>query len=146
MKILSSSNAHTALLACTLAATALLSTARAIAQDHEMMVKVPFAFNTGSQHLPAGVYRLNIESEHLILLRGPKGGGYVTGNPEISRTVSRAKLVFRRYGDQYFLREVWSGGSNTGIECVKGKQEKEAQIAANSAPSLHEVALAQQGR
>jgi hypothetical protein len=147
MKTLSTSKVHQGLLACALAATALVSTSNAVGQSRELMVKVPFAFHNGTQRLPAGVYHVQIESQHLILLRGPHGSGYATGNPQISRTASSGKLVFLRYGDQYFLREVWAGGSNTGLQCIKSKQEKEAQIAAaKTAPSGREVALAQTGR
>jgi hypothetical protein len=148
MKTLSNSKVHAGFLACALAATAMVSTSTATAQGRQMEVKVPFAFHNGSQRLPAGVYRVEIQSEHLILLRGSHGSGYAMGNPQMSQhTTSRGKVVFRRYGDQYFLREVWTNGSNTGIECLKSKQEKEAQIAAaNIAPSGREVALVQQGR
>jgi hypothetical protein len=147
MKMLSISKVQRSLLACALAATAMVSTSNAVAQSRELMVKVPFAFHNGSQHLPAGVYRVHIESDRLILLRGEHSSGYVMGNSQTSRTASRGKLVFRRYGSQYFLREVWADGSTTGFECIKSKQEKEAQIAAaNIAPSGREVALAQKGR
>jgi hypothetical protein len=147
MRTMSTSKAHTRLLACAVAATALVSTSNAIGQSRELMVNVPFAFHNGSQRLPAGAYRVHIESERLILLRGPHGSGYVTVSPEISRTASRGKLVFHRYAGQYFLSEVWADGSNTGFHCTKSKQEKEAQIAANStAPSAGAVALAQAGR
>src|ERR1700752_4417668 len=103
MKRLSIAKFHTALLACTLAATAMAS--HAYAQSHLMQVNVPFAFHSGSQRLAAGVYRGEIQSSHVILLRGQSGGGgFVMANPAIASTLTgRGKVIFNRYGDQYYL-------------------------------------------
>ena len=35
------------------------------------------------------------------------------------------RLLFQRYGDRYFLRQVWQEGSNRGVTCILGKEEKE---------------------
>jgi hypothetical protein len=45
-----------------------------------------------------------------------------------------ATLVFHRYGDQYFLFQVWPAGEQTGRQFFKSKAEREAQRneAANS--------------
>ena len=129
MNATSTSKLRTYLLACTLGVVAATSASFGFAQGTEMRVNVPFAFHNGSQRLPAGVYRVKIESEHLIMLRGDSVSGFVTANPESGKSSDKGKLVFQRYGSQYFLREVWPANTATGQKCVKSKLEREAQIA-----------------
>jgi hypothetical protein len=109
---------------------------------------VPFAFQNGSQHLPAGTYRIDLTSEHVVILRGtaPDAAGVAMTNPE-QRAKAQAKgtVVFRRYGDHYYLREIWMPESTTGRKFVTSRaeqKEKQLQIGENSpAPSNVELAL-----
>lgn len=142
MKRLSIAKFRTALLGCSLAATAMAF--HAYAQSHAMQVNVPFAFHSGSQRLPAGVYRVDIQSSHVILLRGQSGGGgFVMANPATAtKLTSQGKVIFNRYGDQYYLSEIWPQGTESGQRCVKTREEKEAAIAANRMKtSTRELAL-----
>jgi hypothetical protein len=116
------------LLACTLAATAVASTSQAFAQSQAMQVNVPFAFHNGSQLLPAGIYRVEIQSSHVILLRGQSRSGFVMTNPETTRKLAGpGKVIFNRYGSQYYVSEFWPQGSETGQLSVKSSQEKQAE-------------------
>src|SRR5258705_11011067 len=79
---------------------------------------VPFAFVAAGQLLEAGEY--TIESDlipGLLMVKAERGRETVVvkGLP-ISSTAftERNKLVFNRYGDQYFLTEVWPPGSASG--------------------------------
>ena len=128
MKTVSISKLRSALLACSLAATAMASASHAFAQGRVMQVNVPFAFHNGSQNMPAGIYRVEIQSAHLILLRGQSTAGFVMTNPETTRDVNGpGKVIFNRYGSQYYLSEFWPQGSETGQRSVKSRQEKEAE-------------------
>jgi hypothetical protein len=119
---------RSALLACTLAATALASTSQTFAQGQAMQVNVPFAFHNGSQLLPAGIYRVEIQSSHLILLQGQSRSGFVITNPETTRKITGpGKVIFNRYGSQYYVSEFWPQGSETGQRSVKSSQEKQAE-------------------
>jgi hypothetical protein len=40
-----------------------------------------------------------------------------------SETQEKTKLVFHKYGDQYFLSQIWSVGSNTGREVAETQRE-----------------------
>jgi hypothetical protein len=123
----------------------MVSPTQGFAQGNEMRVNVPFAFHNGSQVMPAGVYTVSIESQHMILLRGYARSGYVTANPESGRAAAKGKLVFQRYGNQYFLREVWPAQSDTGEKCTKSKLEREVEIAQRKTDqSGSQVALNQQ--
>jgi hypothetical protein len=133
MNAKSTSMLRTYLLACTLGTVAMVSASHGFAQSNEMRVNVPFAFQSGSQSMAAGVYRVTIESEHLILLRGGSTSGFVHTNPQIGKAAAKGKLVFQRYGNHYFLREVWASQSDTGQKCVKTKLEREVEIAQSKA-------------
>jgi hypothetical protein len=123
-----SQNLRSVMLACALAITAVALGTLAFAQDQIMQVNVPFAFHAGSQSMPAGVYRVEIQSSHLILLCGQSRSGFVMTNPETTRNANGpGKVVFNRYGSQYFLSEIWPQGSETGQRSVKSRQEKEAE-------------------
>ena len=128
MSTVSISKLRSALLACILAATAVASTSHAFAQGQIMQVNVPFAFHNGSELMPAGIYRVEIQSNHLILLRGQSRSGFVMTNPATTRDITGpGKVTFNRYGSQYYLSEVWPQGSETGQRSVKSRQEKEAE-------------------
>lgn len=136
-------------LGCALMAIATVSTTIAYAQSHVVQAKIPFAFHYGSQRMAAGIYQLEIQSSgHVILLRGRSASGFVLANPETAtRATGTGKLVFNRYGDQYFLHEIWPNGSAIGERCVKTRQEKEAELAQNAmSPVTHEVALSRTSR
>jgi hypothetical protein len=133
-------------IACALAIGSLASTQSASAQSQTTMVKVtiPFDFQTSSQTLPSGTYIVARESSDVILLEGPgKANGFV-----LMHAASRSKapdhglLSFDRAGDKYYLRQIWTAGSTTGLECSKSRSEKAALVATNNeAPTTVELAF-----
>ena len=47
------------------------------------------------------------------------------------------KLVFNRYGDQYFLSKIWAPSSDTGRELPKSRLEREvAQRLSEGGPTV----------
>ena len=94
-------------------------------------VDIPFDFQTPTQNLPAGHYHVDLESNHLILLRGNGSavGLAVTYDVIDKRTPTRGTMVFARYGDKYYLRQIWTAGNPVGIECPKSRAEKKTMQA-----------------
>jgi hypothetical protein len=139
------SKLRSSLLLCALATGALVSTSHAVAQGTTVQVQVPFAFENGSQHLPAGKYTIELQSQHLMLLRGTaaNSAGFATTIPdERLSPAQKGKVIFHKYGDRYFISEVWVAGEATGRHCITSRTEKQFQIAQNaSAPTHVEVAL-----
>jgi hypothetical protein len=133
------------LIACALMIGTLASTQSASAQSTPLaQVNIPFAFQTPLQTLPAGTYRINRESAQLVLLQGPGAAqGFVEMNGAIkSHAPNHGYLVFDRYGDKYFLRQIWTAESKDGLECPKSHAEKESMQAKNKqAPSSVELAF-----
>jgi len=136
------------LIACALMIGSLASTSSALAQNSGRAlaeVNVPFAFHTPTQTLPAGSYVLDRETPNLLLLRvkGSASGGFVITHDAIkNQAVNHGVVVFKRYGDTYYLRQIWTAGNSTGLECTMGKAEKErVQAKSMPAPSSIELAL-----
>jgi hypothetical protein len=116
------------------------------AQDTEetVVVNVPFAFQNGSQHLAAGRYTIRLEEQNVLVIQGETGAGLaLVLFDEYSRPSNTTKVVFLRYGDQYFLQQVWVEGETRRTYCLPTKAEKR-EIAANKAgPTDVEVAALQ---
>jgi hypothetical protein len=134
------------LIACALTIGSLASTQSASAQISTPLaeVNIPFAFQTGLQTLPAGTYRIDRESSNLVRLQGPgRAAGFVEMHDAIKRRAAdHGTIVFARYGDKYYLRQIWTAGSTDGLECPKSRAEKESLQAKNKqAPSSTELAF-----
>jgi hypothetical protein len=134
------------LLTCGLAFGTLASTPNLAAQVGSAMlqVNIPFAFQAGGQQLPAGKYEIKRESSHIVQLRGPgQAAGFVMMNSTFTlHAADRGSVVFRRYGNRYFLRQIWTAGNSDGLECPKSHAEKEALLAQiNQGSSPDELAL-----
>ena len=134
------------LIACALAIGSLASTQSALAQSSAPLAKVniPFAFQAGTKAMPAGMYQIDRESRNLIVLHGPgQAAAYVETSDAIKlQAPDHGNLLFARYGDTYFLRQIWTAGNSTGLECPKSRLEKETLQAQNKqAPTSTEVAI-----
>ncbi len=119
-------------LASAMAIGMIASSPQALAQDETPVAKatIPFAFQAGSQVLPAGTYTISRQSDSLLLLRDPSQKEAEFVMVHSAYTVHKAKasvIVFDRRGDQYFLRNIWTANSDTGLECPKSHAEKLAE-------------------
>jgi hypothetical protein len=93
-----------------------------------LKVTVPFNFNVGPTVFSAGEYGLKPLLQNTLLLRNETGEvltSISTNSIESKETPSSAKLVFHRYGGQYFLTQVWQPEHNIGQEVVKSSAEME---------------------
>jgi hypothetical protein len=86
---------------------------------------VPFSFKVGNKELPAGEYKITADSE---IIRVQKTDGKANAVTLTQRTrganhnLTDAKLTFRRYGDQYYLSQVWLP-ETLGRELKKPRRE-----------------------
>jgi hypothetical protein len=141
MSTLSMSKFRAILFAITLAGAPLCPASHAQDLEGTVVVNVPFAFDYGSGHFRPGLYTIRMESRNILELRGEKSSSFVmTSLDEDNRPSKTTKVVFRRYGDQYFLHEVWVEGETSHPSCMPSKAEK-LEISANrTAPTGVEVA------
>ena len=93
------------------------------------MVTLPFDFIVSGKTLPAGEYvvaRSTSGSEGLVIRPSDRKGGIYLLTTSIHRDDRRrdARVVFRRYGNLYFLSQVWMSGKETGRELFKSHKQR----------------------
>lgn len=108
--------------------------ASANGQSRTMRANVPFEFIVGDRALPAGEYRVSAignGNEVMAIASREDAAVRLSIAIETNKVPDRGKLVFHRYGQKYFLSEIWSGGETTGRKLLKSKQERrlEQQLA-----------------
>jgi hypothetical protein len=95
--------------------------------DHKTIAAVPFDFMVGERHMAAGTYDVTT-GPSTVLIRGEENGSATFALASwayANKTQEQAKLVFKRYGDRYFLSQVWYPGTNQGRELGISKVERE---------------------
>ena len=117
-----------ALRACSL--YLLVAVASVSAQSSTWIIaNVPFDFVVRNHHFPAGAYSVTVSrAQGSLLIRGEDNGSATFA---LSYAAQRDKaeryptLVFNRYGDRYFLSQVWPVGSDSGRALNPSKMEEE---------------------
>src|SRR5581483_3229313 len=94
-----------------------------------LRANIPFDFTAGNKTLPAGAYTMDpMTMQGVLRIRRQdcRAAAFViTYGPEARRGQGQSKLVFRRYGDQYFLAEVWTANDSDGRELRQSRTERE---------------------
>ena len=108
------------------------------------IAKIPFAFNVGNKTLPAGKYTVTVvnpaSDRKILQIRSINGraSAMIQTNSVNGKTSDEAKLVFQRYGDQYFFAQAQMAGDSTSFAALKSsmqRAQKEA-IAAGAKQSV----------
>jgi hypothetical protein len=117
-------------------------------QEERVQFNAPFAFEYGSQHLPAGRYTVSRESPAITLLRGKSVNVMaMTQTTSDLEPAGRGKIVFRKYGQRYFLSQVWIPGKSSHLTFDQKKAMRKLEVAARGAePTTVEVALLEKPR
>jgi hypothetical protein len=105
--------------------------ARACAQIiGELEVKIPFQFHAGNAKLPAGDYRIHVLDDfHLTVMEissvdGSASALFPVQAAEANSEPAKSELIFNKYGNRYFLAELFDEGNPSGNEAVKSGYEK----------------------
>jgi hypothetical protein len=116
-----------------------LTAAVAKAQSTDTITRVPFTFNVGASVMPPDTYRVSEFGGHtdVFMISGFRHSAVLMSQPDGRTKDDSPRLVFHRYGDRYFLREVRLAG-NTGFSLPKSREERqvEEQIASRSKPDV----------
>ena len=91
-------------------------------------VTIPFEFSAGTKTLPPGVYSIKRLSGNYLTLRRVDGKSAVILNAPLNLTSvdpnAEERLVFKKYGEQIFLSQIWLT-ADTGRELsVRSKAAK----------------------
>ena len=120
-----------AALTCGLLAAVAVATAYAQMPGTTLRTNIPFDFTIRGKTLPAGVYEIrrvtdqpdvlaisSIDDRHERVM--------VNTEPVEARKIPGKGVVeFHRYGDSYFLSEIFTGGEQTGRELRLSRQERD---------------------
>ena len=104
-------------------------------------VEIPFAFHVRDTALPAGSYTVEeFNTAGTVAITNNETGKAILALAPANRAgdTDESKLVFNKYGDSYFLSELWFAGKGVG-DCVPmGKLEREVR---SSPPAIATVAM-----
>lgn len=110
---------------------------------------VPFTFNVGNTAFPAGNYvvRSTTAGQNVLAIESldHRAAAIMFLSSQIqSGSGQKTKLVFHRYGDTYFLSQVWQGFGNDGVQLMPSKAERATaeRMAAATPPRKAELASA----
>ena len=110
----------------------MLTAANASAQsERSKAIKIPFNFIVGQKTLPAGEYtvepnRKDFDKVWLIQSRDGQASVLImTMLAQANKTQENTRVVFNKYGDQYFLSQIWTPGNSTGRELLMPRLERE---------------------
>lgn len=112
-----------------------------------MRARVPFTFTVGDKSLPAGDYTVRIlnptSDRKTLQIRSENGRvSAMVQTIGVNSALARdTKLVFRRYGEQYFFAQAQMAGDTTSLAATKTRAERATQRAMKRPDSSTVVAI-----
>jgi hypothetical protein len=94
--------------------------------------------------MPAGTYAIRNEAgSSVVIVRNVQTGTSVLAmGRRQSPSKTTDKLIFHRYGSQYFLTAILGGTGSQGMVLPASRQEKELQVAYAPANSGNNIEIA----
>ncbi len=93
--------------------------------------KIPFEFSVGDRKLPAGEYRFmrlsGSSDTKTISVIGVDTSTHLFQSTFAARASipkNESTLVFHKYGDQYFLEQIWTDGEQEGTQLPESRGER----------------------
>lgn len=105
---------------------------------------IPFEFVVKDKTFSAGEYQVHPATADgmALTIQGTDNGESaicLTNSTEQMKNRTDARLVFHRYGQKYFLAQVWTG-DNTGRSVSKSRQERAIERELAGIPSKSDLA------
>ena len=102
--------------------------------EQTLTANIPFDFSVANEKLPAGEYSFRrsqqSDGDQVIEINSRDGKTVVTRITIPVLTIApkkSARVTFHRYGEQYFLSEIWPAGATTGRSLPKSRGEREIE-------------------
>ena len=126
--------------------TAVSLFAQTTSSQRLMTVNIPFAFSAEGHDLPAGEYLvLTVTPERSIRIACTDGKHTAVVNtlPNYANAPSQnSRLVFHRYGNEYFLTQVWTAGQNVARNPLSSKAAMQIASSGDKPQTFTVIALA----
>ena len=114
---------------------------------------IPFQFHAGNTKFPAGEYRIHVmDNTDLSVMEISSMDGSVSAlfqvqEAETNSEPTKTELIFNKYGNRYFLAQLFDEGNPSGSRVVESRYEKKVSQGAPEAqeriPARHHT---QQGK
>ncbi len=100
--------------------------------SNKVVANIPFEFSVGYKTMPAGEYiaqTIASASDALLVqsVDGKSSALRLTEATIAKKNKSQARLVFHRYGERYFLAQIWVGADHSGRQLLKSQEERALQ-------------------
>lgn len=92
-------------------------------------VDVPFSFDYGTTHFGRGTYIISMNGDNTMVVRNRNttqsamGIAKINYSPVVSK---RSQVVFKKYGDRWFLETLSVAGSENTVSAYESKAERQA--------------------
>jgi hypothetical protein len=96
----------------------------------EMDANIPFQFYAGHTKLPAGEYRIQVVNNsdlgamEISRVDGTASALFQIEDAETNSEPAQSELIFNKYGDRYFLTQLFDEGNPSGSRVVESRYEK----------------------
>lgn len=114
-----------------------------------VQVNIPFDFAAGKATLKSGAYTIRRTSGNALTIKSADGKTVLVNAPLAigSRDYKAgARLVFNRYGDQYFLSQVWLSPDSGRQIFTSGAEARAARELAKTNAKPERIEIAASGR
>lgn len=108
----------------------------------ELEATIPFQFHAGNAKLPAGKYFVRmLDDSDLRVMEIRSADGKTSALFEVQQsdansTPAKSELIFNKYGDHYFLAELFDEGNPSGSRVPKSRYEEKISQA-TAEPQAH---------
>jgi len=124
--------------------TSILSINKASAQVRGVEVNVPFNFTANDKLLPAGTYTITLPSSGVIEIRNRARHISMASVvlPDSRQSEHGGELVFTKYGNRYFLREILCDYASMNVHLPTTKSEEWARTQEAMVQNTSQILLA----
>jgi hypothetical protein len=125
------------------AAAAGLAAGNLFAQAHAVKATMPFGFTVGDKLLAPGTYTVTPVSDDVIAIQNNDSHFLLLNqtSPDSRQLPNGAALVFDKYQNQYFLREVLGGPFALNVDLPSTKSERRARTMETMAHNQSQVSI-----
>jgi hypothetical protein len=102
----------------------------------DMEATIPFQFHAGNAKLPPGKYVIHVlDDSDLTIMEISSADGSTSALFEVraaqsSSSPAKSELIFNKYGDHYFLAQLFDEGDPSGSTVIESRYEKRISRAA----------------
>ena len=121
------------------------SSRKAAGEANRLVVDIPFEFSIDYKTMPAGAYTVQTiaTAGDSLLIQSADGKTSALRPSEATEALKKpatSHLVFHRYGERYFLAEVWNEAATEGRRLMKSHNELAIERDLAGLPSKSELA------